>query len=183
MITNKIEALKATLIGLKDPDREYEHGHHGTCNCGFVISAITELGKNEILKRLTIDGLGGCYYSDMIDGRKFEICPVTGLPMNYIIKSLFEAGFNGDDIKNLENLSDKKVLSLARINTSLNGRYYADRENVIAYITAWIEILEEEQGCRVLRHPLETTVEPEIKTVYVTIDTKVKELTTELTLN
>ena len=107
-------------------------------------------------------------WSDMVA----EYCPLTGEPIAEVFKKLYEAGLTREDIGHLEYLSDPIILKKINIDTNSttetysktetkeqgwwifkktvefkvektkNNHYYQKKENLIAYLEAWIEILK-----------------------------------------
>ncbi len=101
-----------------------------------------------------------------------EYCPLTGTPTIEIFKALFEAGMNREEIAHLEYLSDPAILKNARIDTDPTDEtyfkdetrekgwwifkkevtkkvkmikeipYYQNKENLLAYIKSWIDVLK-----------------------------------------
>lgn len=166
---NKIEALKATLVKLKDESVPYAWGDPAMCNCGLLVQSIMNIDSKTLCDRLEIEVVkkqSVCIYSMNFDPK--YLCPDTGIHMSRVIQSLLSTGFSKDDIQELEHLNNKEVLN--RLGRTEHDDY-DDRENVIAYITAWIEILEEET--------------PTVEKVYVTVqvDSVVKELVSKESLH
>lgn len=192
MKMNKIEALKKTLGELNDPEGHYEWHEVQSCNCGRLAQCVTGLNNHELYLKTR----GVNEWSFAIQGKmEFEMCKVTGMPINEIFKALYSAGFTGKDIMNLEYLRAKDVCKKLgwkhqnekdthdeNLNRVPGNRYQGDKENVIAYITAWIEILKEEETPTVSiqekKEPKEEVKEV-IEYVPVMMDEKVKSLVKE----
>lgn len=109
-------------------------------------------------------------WSEMV----MEYCPLTGEPLADIFKVLYEAGMKREDIAHLEYLSDPKILAASKIETTgwtetysekqtresgwwifkktetvtvkkqRQINYYQVKENLIAYLSAWVDILGKE---------------------------------------
>ena len=69
-----------------------------------------------------------------------EYCETSGLKVDDILKSMLAAGLDLNDIEYLENLSDRRVLSEMGVGPA--GLRHNDRDDVIAYMTAWATLLE-----------------------------------------
>jgi hypothetical protein len=68
-----------------------------------------------------------------------DYCPTSGLPFDDIIDELLNAGFDIEDLKHLEKLSDPVVL-----NQFPHGRFpkHNVKEDVVLYLHTWAAILE-----------------------------------------
>lgn len=127
-----IFALQKTIDRLKG-DSNYMWGHMGACNCGHLAQSVTNLTKAEI-HQFAMERMGD--WNDQIH----DFCPDSGLPIDFIIKTMIEIGFTANDLKNLENLSDETIL-----NNLAGGKRHLNRNNksdLIAYLTAWLKILQ-----------------------------------------
>lgn len=85
-----------------------------------------------------------------------DYCPTSGLPMDELISEMLNFGFDADDLRNLERLSDKSIL-----NTLPHDERYLRfnvKGDVIKYLNAWATLLEEEQ----------CTAEISLRDLYVT---------------
>ncbi len=129
-----IQALRNTAKRLaKAPD--YQWGHMGSCNCGFLAQEITRLSKHQIHSRAMQR------YGDWNEQLN-DYCPTSGLLMDDLISQLLDAGLDIDDLKNLEKLSDKSIL-----NNLPSGKKHLSKNSkndVVAYIIAWADLLENE---------------------------------------
>jgi hypothetical protein len=127
-----IEALRTAATQLR-AGAHYAWGHHGACNCGNLLQALTPLTESEILS-----------YAHSGTGEWTELaeayCPDTQVPVNLLISKLQEAGLNPVDIHHIEYLSDKEVLR------NLPGGFRwlkrNQREDVILYFEAFANLLE-----------------------------------------
>src|SRR5277367_1562502 len=81
----------------------YQWGHMGACNCGFLAQEVTLLTQAEIHQR-AMQGCGD--WSEQLN----DYCPVNGLPFDAVISALVAIGFDTDDLKHLERLSDPGIL-------------------------------------------------------------------------
>ncbi len=131
-----ISALRQTAQRLQD-GAAYAWGNHGSCNCGNLLQAITDLSRQEILT-YAHTGLGE--WTELAE----EYCYVTDAPVNMLIGSLEKIGLTPTDIHNLEYLEDKAVLK------NLPGGFKwlkkNKREDVIAYFKTFANVLEQKLG-------------------------------------
>lgn len=130
-----VTALRVTASNLQD-GAPYQWGHMGSCNCGNLAQVLTNFTRAEIHAFALISREGD--WSEQTD----EYCPSSNLPMDKIIDILISKGLSPQDLKNLEYLRDEKVLQHPSIqNRSLN---HNNRTDVISYLLAWADLLEEE---------------------------------------
>lgn len=129
-----ILALRETAQRLKE-GHTYQWGHMGSCNCGHLAQVVTRFSKGEIHSR-AMQRHGD--WNDQLN----DYCPASGLLIDEVIDRLLDFGFSRDDLKNLERLADKRVLKYA----ANRKRYLSknSKEDVILYITAWAELLEQD---------------------------------------
>jgi hypothetical protein len=129
-----IAALRKTANTIESSSN-YQWGHMGACNCGFLAQEISHLRKDEIHAR-AMQGHGD--WSEQLN----DYCPTSGLPMDSLISEMIAFGFDSDDLKHLERLSDKKILqTLPMEERFLKHNMKAD---VIKYIRSWANMLEGE---------------------------------------
>lgn len=130
-----IESLRKTAKKMSE-GAPYQWGHMGSCNCGNLAQEITRLSKAEIHAYALQTRFGD--WSE----QTAEFCPTSKLPMDLVISEMMEAGLTNTDLKNLEKLSDKKVLK----RLPLEDRYlkHNKRDDVVKYILTWADLLEEE---------------------------------------
>ncbi len=127
-----IDALRKTASALSQSSI-YQWGHMGACNCGFLAQEITLLRKEEIHRRAMQR------YGDWNE-QLMDYCPTSGLPMDDLISEMIAFGFDSEDLKHLEKLSDKTILqSLPIEERNLRHNYKAD---VIKYLHTWANLLE-----------------------------------------
>lgn len=86
-----------------DRSQNYQWGHMGACNCGFLAQEVTSLSKSEIHSR-AMESHGD--WNEQLN----DYCPTSGLRMDDLISELLKFGFDIDDLKHLERLSDRRVL-------------------------------------------------------------------------
>ena len=133
-IISVINALRETARALAT-NGDYQWGHMGSCNCGFLAQQITHLKKNQI------HSYAMQRYGDWNEQLN-DYCPSSGLPMDDLISEMISFGFDTDDLKNLERLSDKRILN--SLPEGERNLYFNVKNDVIAYLTAWASLLEED---------------------------------------
>lgn len=130
-----ISSIRKTIQKLKN-GTAYQWGHMGACNCGNLAQELTKLSKDDI-HRVALQGHGD--WNEQLR----EYCPSSGFPMDTMISQMLEAGLTLDDLGNLENLSDPKIL--ARIEPKRRHSLRRNvKEDVIVYMVAWADLLETE---------------------------------------
>ena len=127
-----ISALRKTAAILENGNR-YEWGHMGSCNCGNLAQTITNFSRAEIQK-YALEKRGD-WTNQLLD-----YCPTSGYPMDMIIERMLDFGFSQLDLRNLEWLSDDKIL--AKINVTFLNRNL--KSDTILYFKTWADLLEEQ---------------------------------------
>jgi hypothetical protein len=112
----------------------YQWGHMGSCNCGFLAREISSLTKKEIHQR-AMQKYGD--WNEQVD----DYCPESRLPMDELISQMLGAGLDRKDLKNLEKLSDSKVLK--RLPEKQRHLIHNRRDDVVLYLNLWADMLEE----------------------------------------
>jgi hypothetical protein len=112
----------------------YQWGHMGSCNCGFLAREISNLTKGEIHQR-AMQKYGD--WNEQVD----DYCPESRLPMDELISQMLNAGLDRKDLKNLEKLSDSKVLK--RLPEKQRHLIHNRRDDVVLYLNLWADMLEE----------------------------------------
>jgi hypothetical protein len=127
-----ISMLRKTAQSIASSN-DYQWGHMGACNCGFLAQEISHLQKNEIHKR-AMERYGD-WYEQLND-----YCPSSGFLMDDLISEILTFGFDVDDLKHLEKLSDARILrSLPVVERNLRHNVKGD---VVKYMLAWASLLE-----------------------------------------
>lgn len=168
---NKIETLKATIVNLEEGKLQYYWSSSDSCNCGVV--ARTLLNLESVFTN------GYKYDNNKSPGvfARDAYCITTNIAIPKVFQLLKDAGFNHQELIELEYLSNKAILIRIGKEATDYGEYmamkgleYQKKEVVISYIKAWVEILEEENGVfnevKVIEAPIEVTRQ---KTVYVSV--------------
>lgn len=129
-----IHALRKTAKKLQS-NVSYQWGHMGSCNCGHLVQEVTRLTKAQI-HEYAMRTRGGDWSEQALD-----YCPTSGYLMDQVISIMLEAGMELKDFRHLEKLSDKEVLSRLPAESRYLRHNY--REDVITYMNAWADLLEE----------------------------------------
>lgn len=129
-----IQALRVTAARLSGGDggARYKWSHFGQCNCGNLAQTVTRLSPEQVY-RAAFDRSG-----DWGEQAR-EFCPTSGYPIDFVLRSLFELGLEQTDIRHLERLSDDRVLK----RLSVSSLAHNHRDNVVRYMNAWADLLEE----------------------------------------
>jgi len=128
-----ITALREAAQQLRSGAR-YSWGHHGACNCGHLLQSLTSWTEGDIL-RYAHTGIGE--WTELA----VEYCGTTQAPVGMVIDRLEQAGLNPVDIKHVEYLTDREVLS--RLPGGFRWLKRNNREDVILYFETFADLLEE----------------------------------------
>ena len=139
-----IEALRATALKLDSETTVYRWTHMGACNCGHLAQHLTRKSAAE-LRRLS-QGKAGEWADQAM-----EHCPTSNVPMDHILSKLLETGLEPEDIGHLERLSDKRVLR--RLPLGERHLDFRARHDVVRYLRAWADLLDEQLGAQVAELP------------------------------
>lgn len=126
-----VTALRDTAARLSR-GATYKWSHFGQCNCGNLAQTITRLSPEQVY-RAAFARTG-----DWGEQAR-EFCSTSGYPIDYVFEQLFALGLDADDIQHLERLSDGRVLRRLGAQALAHNR----REDVVAYMQAWADLLEE----------------------------------------
>lgn len=131
---NLIGALRRTAKKLEKTDN-YQWGHMGACNCGFLAQEITHLSKDEI-HEYAMRKSGD--WAEQVN----DYCARSGYHIDLLINVLLQSGITKEDLVHLERLSDQTILQTI----PLDQRYlhHNKKEDVILYINAWANLLEKQ---------------------------------------
>ena len=125
-----IQALRNTAKRISE-STDYEWGHMGACNCGFLAQEVTQLTKKEIHSR-AMEGHGD--WNEQLN----DYCPTSGLRMDDLISELLNFGFDIDDLRHLEKLSDQKVLN--EIDRHLSHNNKSDVVEYLNSMARWVKL-------------------------------------------
>ena len=129
-----IEVLRKTAQVLQET-QQYQWGHMGACNCGFLAQQITNLSKAEIHTQ-AMQGHGD--WSEQLN----DYCATSGYLFDDLISKMIDFGFDRDDLVHLERLSDASILR--KIPFEQRNLSYNKKADVILYINTWATLLEEQ---------------------------------------
>lgn len=134
--TDRVElvvALRTTAARLA-AGAAYQWGHLGQCNCGHLVQTVCGLPQRDIhawaLERQCDDW----------DGLAAEYCPTSGHRIDEAMAALFALGLSRDDIGHLERLDDPTIL--AALPGGPRWLRRNDRDDAVAYLRAWADVLE-----------------------------------------
>ena len=132
---NLSEALRITARRLANGDR-YRWTHMGACNCGHLAQTVTLTSPAEI-HRIAMERAG-----DWSEQTR-EYCPTSGYPIDHVISALINLGATLSELRDLERLTDPKVLKRIPM---LRRRQmdHRSREDVVLYMETWAKLLEEQ---------------------------------------
>jgi len=134
-----IESLRRTAHKLKTGS-PYQWGHMGGCNCGNLAQELTKLTRDDI-HRYAMQRYGD--WNEQVD----DFCPTSQLPIDIIINEMLNAGLTLEDLKHLEKLDDREVLS--RIPIDRRFLKHNVRNDVVYYMNEWAALLEEQLLSRI----------------------------------
>jgi len=129
-----IDAIRKTAHVLEQSN-DYQWGHMGSCNCGFLAQQVTKLRKDEIHRR-AMERYGD--WSEQLN----DYCPTSGLPLDEVISEMIAFGFDAQDLKHLEKLSDPEILRTFPVEK--RDLKHNIKKDVLAYMRAWATLLEQE---------------------------------------
>ncbi|GAA4449100.1 hypothetical protein GCM10023189_08050 [Nibrella saemangeumensis] len=129
-----IDALRRTARKLSE-GAPYQWGHMGGCNCGNLAQELTKLTKDQI------HAYAMQRYGDWNEQVQ-DYCPTSRMPIDLVISEMVNAGLSLEDLKNLEKLSNKQVL--ARFPLEKRFLRHNQRNDVVTYLRAWADMLEEQ---------------------------------------
>ncbi len=137
MAKASLEVITAIRLaaGKLENSNNYQWGHMGVCNCGFLAQEVTKLSKQEIHRRAMMRHGD---WSEQLN----DYCSTSGLPMDETISELIAFGFDSDDLKHLEQLSDQKIL--LTLPFAERNLLFNIKEDVVKYMKTWANVLEEE---------------------------------------
>lgn len=128
-----IDAIRKAAKNLEQ-SKEYQWGHMGSCNCGFLAQQVTKLRKDEIHARAMER------YGDWTEQLN-DYCPTSGLPLDEVISEMIAFGFDAHDLKHLEKLSDPAILRSFPLGQ--RDLKHNVKKDVVAYMMAWADLLEQ----------------------------------------
>lgn len=161
-----IEALRVTATRLEDASTEYRWAHMGACNCGQLAQTITDIPRAEIHRRALeragdwgeqavasaecreatrgVATKAGGGRGGAAPPEEVEHCPTSGLPIDHVLDAMLDVGLELGDVTRLERLSDRRVLG--RFPVEERRLSFRKREDVVRYMRAWADLLDEERA-------------------------------------
>ncbi len=129
-----IDALRRTARNLKN-GAPYQWGHMGGCNCGNLAQELTKLSKDQI-HQYAMQRYGD--WNEQVE----DYCSTSQMSIDIVINEMLNAGLMLEDIKHLEKLDDRQVL----VRFPIEKRFLKHnvRDDVVAYMNAWADLLEEQ---------------------------------------
>jgi hypothetical protein len=124
-------ALRSTAARLA-AGSSYQWGHLGMCNCGHLVETLCGLAPQQI-HRFALEREGD--WEQLANA----YCPTSGYAIDDVITRLLDHGLTTEDIGHLEKLDDPHALG--RLGVRHLRRNV--REDVIAYLLAWADLLAE----------------------------------------
>lgn len=137
---NKIQSLRKTVEYLLDPNYHYQWTNSCRSNVGTLIRVVFNVPYE---KEFIVDIYGPSDYS-------------CGVVSKHKIKELEDIGFTHKELNELEFLNNNDILIKAKLPivkikdtngftlNQLENELKVDKQSVIKYIQAWVDILEEE---------------------------------------
>tara|TARA_A100001037_G_scaffold250730_1_gene233917 strand:- start:1629 stop:2039 length:411 start_codon:yes stop_codon:yes gene_type:complete len=129
---NLANALRETADRLTDGAR-YEWGHMGRCNCGHLVQTLTDMTDIEIAQ--SVD-----YQLDEWSEHAKDYCEGTSSRVEDLFETLKSFGLSSDDMRHLEHLSDRRVLSRIDGRPTLRKN---DIQDVSVYMHTMADLLEQ----------------------------------------
>jgi hypothetical protein len=158
-----IGALRETAVRLEREETVYRWSQLAHCNCGHLAQTITGLSPRAIQdaaarhrgdwaeQARTVAqplmapepdyGSRPAIDEGAWEPEDLERCPVAELGMRQIFSALLGWGLEPSDVGALERLDDPEVRR--RLGTHTVDFLHSDRKNVVAYLLAWADLLEE----------------------------------------
>lgn len=134
-----IRVIRKTVRKLKQ-NVAYQWGHMGSCNCGHLAQEMTRVSKADI-HRFALYSEGSWTDQSRAYLRAEQAgCPTSGLPMDLLISAMLDYGLEIRDLEYLEKLSDPKVLK----SLDFPRLRFNQKNDVILYMKAWADLLEQE---------------------------------------
>lgn len=131
-----ISALRRAAARIQD-SKDYQWGHMGRCNCGFLAQELSLQSDREI-HNAAMQRYGD--WSEQLN----DYCPTSGSAMDDLISSLLAADLKIEDLIHLERLSDPEVL--AHLPGTRKHLCHNLKEDAALYMDTWAALLEFENG-------------------------------------
>lgn len=139
-----INSLSDCVYALQNNTIFYKWDHQSSCNCGIVVQSILDKNKDEV-GVLFDDECEQNFKGEENNAHTWkalvqQTCNATGRSVSKIVNILMASGMRPEDIVHLEYLENEAILAKTDIDTG-EKNYHAKKENLIAYLKAWIAIL------------------------------------------
>lgn len=128
-----IEKLREAAGNLES-GKTYNWGHVSHCNCGHLAQCLTPWSSEAIYKRAQASLL--TEWSEYAN----DYCPVNGAPIDDVMDSMFAAGLERRDIRELEYLSNPKVLEALPGGKRVLRK--GNRADAAIYMRTWAALME-----------------------------------------
>lgn len=137
-MSTKLAVLKQYLQYVIDNKEKYNWWNYCQCNCGLLLKSINMFNSEDILKAEILTNqlsevLG--FYTDIFTLYKDSTCDVTNLKFTEVVDKLVAIGFTVEELIDLEKLRDTRF--------SVKGGSYVVIDNLIVYLTNWINYEEQ----------------------------------------
>ena len=129
------EALRVTAPRIAGGS-DYRWTHMGLCNCGHLAQTVAFTSAEE-LYAIALQKAGD--WTEQIR----DYCPISGYPLDFIISALLELGATLQELRDLERLSNPKILKKMSVEKRRNLNYRS-RDDVVLYMKTWANLLREE---------------------------------------
>jgi len=157
--TRLVTALRHTARRLTEASVTYRWSSFAHCNCGHLAQTITQLRPEEIQERALRREGDWAAQAEAFRGPRPDFgdrpaldegawepedvgaCRATGARLDMVFEAMLALGLDARDVAHLERLSDPEVRR--RLGTSTEHFAHYQRENVIAYLEAWADLLED----------------------------------------
>ena len=133
-VINLVRALRVTAQRLSGGAR-YEWGHMGRCNAGHLLQTVAGMTDVEIAE--SVD-----HQLEEWTEHARGVCAQTGTPVDALFDVFRSVGFEAQDVVNLENLSDRRVLKRLPRDKRYLRRH--DVSDVCLYMRELADLIEEE---------------------------------------
>lgn len=145
-----IDALRETAQRL-DAGADYAWTHMGRCNCGHLAQTVTALSPAEIHARMLEREGDWAEQAEEFSEHPARYCAGSGYAWDRVLDALLAVGMTTGDVADLERLRNERVLR--RMPEGGRGASHRCREDVVAYMGAWADLLEEELDAAARRNP------------------------------
>jgi hypothetical protein len=133
------QATRKLITALRDTaerimkSKDYQWGHMGSCNCGFLTQTITRFSKADV-HAFAMRQSGD--WSEQAQ----HYCSTSQMPFDLLLSEMLQFGFEIQDLVHLERLSDQKVLE--KLPKEKPYLQHNNKLDVVLYIKLWADILE-----------------------------------------